>query len=334
MASFILFSLQKDKFLTYLKSIILIGIGFGLITLPWLFNTISSRISLTFLQYLNTPAIQTTDWVQQYNAIPSLFSSLPAAIWIATALSIIWGIWRKNQGILILSSWWLLLVIATNPQWFNLPGEGIISNFALLIAMYIIAAGVVGIMFGDLVFAAHHRFGTLILLISIMAGIWTVRMRLQDLNPSQHALITRPDIRAAAWIKENTPADANFLVHAFFAYDDLSIVGSDAGWWIRSIAERNSTLPPLSYSSEDGPRPDYRQWVNALQIEINAKGIDHPDVLALIDEREISHIYIGQRRGRVNFGGVDQFPPTKLIKSDHFKPIYHDDLVWIFEIET
>ena len=148
-----------------------------------------------------------------------------------------------------------------------------------------------------------------------------------------HALATRPDIRAAEWIQENTPQDARFLVNSFFAYDDTVIVGSDGGWWLPLLARRQTTLPPLNYGSERGPRPDYVHWINALTTEIQNKGIAHPDVLALLRARGVTHVYVGQRQGRVNYGGPHVLEPEQLLASPNFRPVYHQDRVWVFEVQ-
>jgi hypothetical protein len=145
-------------------------------------------------------------------------------------------------------------------------------------------------------------------------------------------LVTRPDIQAAEWIQQNTPQDALFLVNSIFAYGDTLIVGSDGGWWLPLLARRQTTLPPINYSSESGPRPDYTPWVNALTTEIQNKGITHPDVLALLHARGVTYVYVGQRQGRVNYGGPYTLEPVQLLANPYFRPVYHQDRVWVFEI--
>jgi len=163
-------------------------------------------------------------------------------------------------------------------------------------------------------------------------GLWNVRQRLGDMQVVSSALVTRPDIRAAEWIQENTPQNARFLVNSFFAYGDTLIVGSDGGWWLPLLAERQTTLPPLTYGSEQGPRADYILWVDTLTSEIQNKGITHPDMLALLRERGVTYVYVGQRQGRVNYDGPYVLNPDKLLSSPFFRLIYHQDRVWIFEV--
>jgi hypothetical protein len=123
---------------------------------------------------------------------------------------------------------------------------------------------------------------------------------LKDVQPENYALVTRPDVRAAKWITENISADARFLVNSFLAYGNTTVVGSDGGWWLPLLAYCSTTLPPINYASEDGPKSGYREWINALTETVNAQGIDAPETLTLLEERSITHVYIGQRQGQVN----------------------------------
>jgi hypothetical protein len=182
-----------------------------------------------------------------------------------------------------------------------------------------------------LLFPYLRRYSTIFVGICILIiGMVGARQRLFDLMVPAHALAVRPDLRASTWIQENIPADAHFLVNSFPAYGDSSIVGSDGGWWLPLTAKRTTTLPPLTYTSEQGPRPDYREWVNVLTHEILAKGISDPDVLAMLTERGVTHVYIGQQQGQVNYRGP-RLEPGELLSDPHFRPIYHHDRVWIFE---
>jgi hypothetical protein len=172
----------------------------------------------------------------------------------------------------------------------------------------------------------------MLLLLVIGIGLWGARQRLGDMQPMSSTLVTRPDIRAAEWIQENTPQNARFLVNSFFAYGDTVIVGSDGGWWLPLLAERQTTLPPLTYGSERGPRPDNILWVDTLTSEFQNKGITHPDMLALLRERGVTYVYVGQRQGRVNYNGPYVLNPSELLSSPFFRLIYHQDRVWIFEV--
>jgi hypothetical protein len=268
------------------------------------------------------------------------------------SIIIIWGFKRRDRGIILLVLWWIMILIATNPQWLGLPGSGAITNFAVFISLFIPASVLIGSGFSWAIARfikikhPHEKnipprtslpriknileFSLLILL--LIFCLWGVGQRLSDVQPYQFAMVTRPDRNAFKWLISSTTSDTRLLVNSFPAYGGYAIAGSDGGWWIPLLTSRHTNLPPLNYSFEQGPWPGYREWVNELTFEIFDKGIDDPDVLAMLSDRDISHVYIGQRHGTVGFDGQQILDPETLLRSDHYQPIYHVDRVWIFEI--
>ena len=226
------------------------------------------------------------------------------------------------------------MFIAANPDWLHLPGSGTISNFALFIAAYIPAGLLIGDLLGRLIVWLRRWRGASVLatLLVVAVGLGGTRARMRDVLPSQHAMVTRSDLRAQAWIRENVPENARFLINSFFAYGGRVIVGSDGGWWLSLLAERENTVPPLNYSLEQGPWPKYRDWVKALTGQIQGAQIDDPATLTLLQVRGITHVYIGQRQGRVNYTGPDVLDPEALLHSGQYQLVYHQDRVWIFEV--
>ncbi len=271
---------------------------------------------------------------------------IPALFWLVFLVCIAWGLWKQKKSGALISLWWLLIIIVANPHWLNLPGKGILDTFAVLIAVYFPAAIIIGAAIGWIIDEINHHiknrlsvqiyprlavitrivFGFSIIIVGILGG----RSRLWDIQYPVFSLVTRPDLNAANWIKENTPQDATFLVNSLFAYNNSVIVGTDAGWWLPIIARRKTSLPPLTYGIEKGPNDQYRSWINYLSAEIEEKGIIHPDVLQEIHNRGIEYIYIGQQRGLVNTEkpllNIDQ-----LVSDNHFQVIYQQDRVIIFK---
>ena len=85
--------------------------------------------------------------------------------------------------------WWFLNLLATNPQWLHLPGEGVITNFTLFIASYIPAGVMIGAGFGWLhlllrgaLFTKRYPWRSCVfslLLVFLMTGIglWGARQQ-------------------------------------------------------------------------------------------------------------------------------------------------------------
>ena len=163
------------------------------------------------------------------------------------------------------------------------------------------------------------------------ACLWGARLRLRDIEPAQYSLVTHQDMSAIEWMKENLTENPRLLVNSFFAYGDTLVAGSDAGWWLPLLASQQTTLPPLNYGMEQGPFPAYRQWVNELTAEIQARGTDDPQVLAMLAERGVTHVFIGQQQGMVNNPDPLIKAPS-LLASSHYKQIFNLDKVRIFEV--
>ena len=111
------------------------------------------------------------------------------------------------------------------------------------------------------------------------------------------------------------------------------IAGSDGGWWLPLTARRATTQPPLNYGQERQDGPGRMEWINALPIAFRAEGLSAVN-LARLGERGITHIYVGQARGRVGAPAGPMFDPASLLADPRLKLVYRQDRVLIFEIGT
>jgi len=349
LGAYTLVNIPSGHLVQKIMRIIMICVGGMLLALPWYINTFAGKLVMGFSNQVTTPASQLTPTILESNAIGDLFTYLPAWAWLSLPLIIGWGLWKRQKGIALISLWWYLILLAANPQWLKLPGAGIITSFAVMIAAYFPASILIGAAIGwiseTLLRLDGQRksnrqrtasIGNIVIPVGLIAllligGLWGAQQRLKDVEISRYALAVHPDLHAAEWIKENTSSDAGFLVNSSFAYAGSVIVGTDGGWWLPLLANRRTTLPPLPYSTEQGPRPDYREWINQLTEMIKTKGINDPKVLDELSKRGINYIYIGQQQGLVN-SKAPLINLAEVLMNPNFIPIFHQDQVWIFEI--
>jgi hypothetical protein len=263
---------------------------------------------------------------------------LPGWLWLVMAIGLIWGLWKQNHSIALIGCWWLLGLLAANPDWLNLPSAGVLSNGHYLYSVYILAGIIAGsvacwIIENLLATSKQRTSYYLISLAGLLAlcvsGALYARARLNDFLP-RYIAVTRPDLQAADWIRANIPEDAQFLVNSMMIFANWPLA-SDAGGWLPLTTHRQITLPPMTYTVEKAPRADYNQWVPLLPYEIQAKGVTDPSVLAMLQERGITYVYIGQAPGPLNDDPY-KIPIAQLLNDPHFQPIYHKDLVWVFKI--
>ena len=148
------------------------------------------------------------------------------------------------------------------------------------------------------------------------------------------ALVLRPDIKAMEWIKENTPIDAKFLVEGFRIYGGTSAVGSDAGWWIPLLTGRKNSMPPQYALLNEIPiDPGYSQDVVDLVTMLEESSLNSDESLQLLCKNMITHIFIGQRQGKVGAGATQLFSPKIIAENPAYKLIYREDRVHIYEID-
>lgn len=329
-------SLGRIKWQQALERILWVGTGSALLFLPWFAHIVGGRMATNFGHQLTTAPAQTSAFAQQYNRIGNLTLYLGPGIWLLAAVAAATGLWRRRRRILLLGMWFFLLFIATNPALLGLPGSGAISNFAVFIAAYIPAALFIGDVLAQVMeHVVKRRLVQPLAAIAILViGLWGVRERMHDVRPREHALVTHPDMRAMAWIRENTCEDSRFLVNSFFAYGGSAVVGSDAGWWIPLLAERDNTVPPLNYTVEQSAQPGYREWVSEMTAQIQKAGMADRETAELLKKHGITHVYLGQKLGRVNYGGPHVLAPGPMVGSEWYRPVYRQDRVWVFEVES
>ena len=210
------------------------------------------------------------------------------------------------------------------------------QNFAVVIALYIPASLLIG--WGTSAAAGwigQHggRVGRwawrALLIVLTLVGV----ARQARVIQSEFAMVTRPDMRAMAWIREHTPRDTLFLVEGFRIYGGRSAVGSDAGWWLPLLAGRRNTMPPqYALLNEVPTEPEYSQRVVELVTRLEGASLASPEGLRPLCEWGISHIYIGQGQGKVGLGAVQLFSPQDMMTSSPFDLRYHQDHVYIFAL--
>lgn len=351
LAAYLLVSVRGGRMRSLLVRCLAIGAIAGVLFLPWFIHTYSGQIMAIFNSQITTPASQVVRSTDQVSGVGNVEEYLPAAIWLFLPVIIGWGFWRRERSILLISVWCWLAWIVGEPGWYGLPGTGAVTTFAILIAAYIPAALFYGAATGWVVQAWEDRTRVAVTdrssegvsprfilisgslaVVAIAAGVLAFSVRQQDIQIDQHAMALRPDLRAAEWIRENTPTDTRFLVNADLAFSDSTTVGTDGGWWLPLTAGRQITIPPMNYSFEEEPWPGYRDWINDLYLMIDELGIDHPQVVGALRKRGVTHVYIGQQQGSVSHFGTHTFNLDALQSSPYYKPVYNQDRVWIFEV--
>jgi len=316
--------------------LILVGSASLALAVPWLLHLEQGywpSIANGFIQR-QTPA----SWVAEYNTVGDVNEYVSDLLLVLAGLGALLSLWRRRPVFLVVL-WAGLVFLMTNPHLIGLPGTGLMTNFAIAIALYLPVAMLVGYLGGEVIGFLSRRgqgkrwprtipvgglAGCAALIAILLVGLVGVRDRAAALDPS-FQLVTPADEQAMAWIRDNTPANARFLVNSFFAYGGSLVAGSDAGWWIPLLAGRANTAPPITYATEASSEPDYVTQINDLVRTVQDSAIDDPATVQFLRQNGVSHVYIGQKGGPL-------LDVERLQASALYRSVYQQGQVQIFEI--
>ncbi len=272
-----------------------------------------------------------------YQVWRELPNYIPIPLLAGAAAGFVWSMLRKQRTVILVVLWTIVLVSLKMGSLIRIPGANMLQNFAVIIAMYIPVGLLTGWLIGEiarLIGKERRVVGPLLCSLSLIGvGVAGFPNQQRIVQPSTFALVNRPDIRAMAWIRQNTPADARFLVEGFRIYEGRSVVGADAGWWIPLLAGRMNTMPPqYALLNETPADPGYSQRVVDLVAELEQHSPGSPEGLQRLCEEGITHVYVGQGQGNIGAGAVQLFSPDDLAVSPALRLVYREDRVWIFAL--
>lgn len=306
-----------------------------LLFLPWAIHVRESALA----QQFGSGEVQGTplqNVLADYGNWRSVTVYVPPALLALALAGLFWSLVRRRWVIASAGLWVALMSSIVAGRLFKLPGANLMQNFAIIIALYIPVALLVGWLASELIGALERRGRLLARVASgallLVAGVWGAWGQQRIVEPF-YMMVTRPDMEAMAWIRANTPTDARFLVEGFTIFGGTSAVGADAGWWIPLLAGRSNTMPPqYAMLNEAATPPDYTEQVVELVDRLEEAPLNAREGISLLCDWGITHVYIGQGQGRVGFGVTQLFAPDELVGNPAFEQVYRRDRVSIFAL--
>ena len=221
--------------------------------------------------------------------------------------------------------WLAPLVVITNPGTFHLPVNLFLNNGSLAIAVFLPATILTGYLIEVIAryarvfkWPAVARWLTIGLL--LIAGLTRSNAQATVLNPC--CMLARPqDLAVFAWVRDNTPANARFLI-ASTPWDFESWYGGDAGYWLPVLAQRWVDVPPLFYATATS---DQVQAVNDAASQTSHGAADPAALAVLAKSIGARYVFIGARDGDLD--------PAALVRSGYFRTVYRDG-AWVLELTT
>ena len=329
-------SFRSRNWLRESWALLWIGLISIAIFLPWGIRLLQSNLT-KYITFSNVEVSSLIDLVKHdYQSWQHILFYVPIGLLILGSLGLLWAIIKRDWPVASLGLWIAEMVSLYSLILLHVPWVQYVQSFSVLIFLYVPIGLLVGYFTADLINrlltwkSVRTILYPVIVVISLM-GVWNQR----DISrPNSHALVTRPDTIAMQWISEETPINSRFLVEGTHENWVTNVIGTDAGWWIPLLAHRENTIPPQYALANEIPiEPDYSQRLVNLQSELEKTSLASGSGIRLLCEFGITHVFIGQKQGKIANPGEPLFTPEELATSSVFHLIYHQDRVYIFAVE-
>jgi hypothetical protein len=274
-----------------------------------------------------------------YNAVPFelLFIARNPQLMAVAGLGAIVGVLQRRRETAVILLWCLTVALAVNPGWLGLPSTNLVNNATAVIALFlplsVLSGQAITFLWDRVPYAlncATWRFRSgwrvAVALRAAMAvllaggALWCAWGTASIINPDT-ILGTAEDLAAMAWIRDNTPPDALFLINT--RHWQLGVyTGTDGGYWIPLLTGRRTLLPVLVYSYG---KPEYAQHISQLaQVVAQTKDAEDAQFQDILEQERVGYIYIGAKGGPLT--------PQMFLGHSHYRPVYESGAVWIFEV--
>lgn len=314
----------------------LVAVATVALLIPWGLHISESRLADAVVAAAeHTGAVEAArtelkQWAELGNQVP-----LP--LLVLAGFAVVWAAARRRPAPLVIGLWATGLFVLNVARWAGLPGTQHLTAFAATISVYVPASIVVawlGVESARLVCPRLPQMGravavSLIALVALLGAYRSIR-----LDAPRRDLVTQSDLEAMAWIRENAPSDARFLVNGFMIYEGYTAIGYDAGWWLPLLAGRANTMPPEYALLNEQPRdPGYSRRAIDLVRALEETPVVSAEGVSLICQQGITHLYVGEGRMR-DWQPVPSalFTAEELLASDAFAPLHNSGEAWVFEL--
>jgi len=313
--------------------LIALAIVAGLLIAPWLQIVAQGKLPAVYGGMIQR-TLQEPATYSELGVWRSLDTFYPLWLWGSGLIALLVGAWRTTRHFVPLLLWGGVVFIFTNPFLLQLPGTGWISNFLVVLALYIPLSIGIGWLVGQLSQLLQPKQQWLIAVFLLLGALWGLYRQEQVVDPF-FQMVMSEDEAAFNWIDDNVSAEASFAVNGFLAFGDRTVVGSDAGWWLPYYTRRANTIPPLISIMESTEGGAANGLFRQLHVDIQQTGGDVVQLRDTFCRYAITHVYLGQKRGTVGFGAIASLPEQWFVENQYFKLLHQvgQAQVWKFHDE-
>jgi hypothetical protein len=341
---------------TLLARVALIGLVALILAAPWLANTIAGNLDRNVAFNSDRQSGEVFAGVPLPPLVPFY---LKGTIVLLALGGLFLALRQRNWRTVMLAIWALLSLASVLPYLFGLPGTGTVEPSVAPLTLYLMIGPLAGYLLGSILtfvgpvpkpsapkwWRILQTNGpiALALVAVVLISAWGIGWQ-RSLVPLYARMVMPADQQAMVWVQANTPSNARFLVNSHPLYGGLMLVGTDAGWWLPLLANRQVSVPPLTYGSELSAQPEFAQQTQRLAEYLRRGPLSdgrgrtinaaRSDAIPVLQAAGITYVYLGAQpmQGPGTFTNVDRIDPKSLRASPNFRLVYDAGGVTIFEL--
>lgn len=226
----------------------------------------------------------------------------------------------------LLAAWILINLTLINANRIGVPTFGLVNNNTFIISLFVPVGVIIGWLVDEWYCLANGHPVTawvakaVLAAAGIWSGLWGIGQMVGIVNQDT-VLATAGDLEMIGRMDDLLPADSLTAVNAWIWLKPANWAGSDAGYWLYLLSERQTTMPPIGYRQNR----EYGEMVNEFNQQMSqVTDWDSPETLEILHRRAVTHVFIGER------GGF--FKPEELVDSPNFTLLESNGGDWLFQV--
>lgn len=290
------------------------AIGGALVAAPWVLRVLQTQQAV----WQSAHVTYSADFGRLFFEAPPILEYEMLPVLLVAAAGAVVGLRRHTRPTLALLIWLGCMLLTANGYRTPIRALHQVNYIAVYMALYLVTGPFVGVLLaqvsdvlGARVRIAPKALAAAAIVVGSAVGFLSYGTIIDDL----YVLVRAEDVRAFAWIEQNTEPEASFLINSFSATgEDGLVVGSDAGWWLTIATGRQASVPVINYQTEL-VSPEYVARMQALSA-LDTSALLTDEGVAHLCREAVTHVYIGAVGGPLDGTALAQSTPYSLLYED------------------
>ncbi len=301
----------------------IVALAGALVAAPWVWRVLQTQQAV----WRSAHVTYSADFGRLFFEAPPILEYETLPVLLLGVAGAVTGLRRHARPTLALLIWLGCMLLTANGYRTPIRALHQVNYIAVYMALYLITGPFIGVFLAEAAGFLHARVRVspkALAAAAVVAGSAAGLLSYGNIINELYVLVRAEDVRAFAWIEQNTDPEASFLINSFSATgQDGLVVGSDAGWWLTIATARQVTVPVINYQTEL-VTAGYVSRMRSLSALDTATLLTDQGVAQLCREG-VTYVYVGAVGGPLDGMALAQSPL--------YRPVYEDGAARVLAID-